>query len=48
MPHSQPAPRERWTTTGRGTWKKVAKVFGEMKCEWLYEGEKALLLTRMD
>jgi hypothetical protein len=34
--------------TGKDNWRKVAKTLGEMKCEWLYEGEKALLLTRAD
>ena len=48
VPYSQPAPREKWTVTGKDNWRKVAKVLGEMKCEWLYEGEKALLLTRTD
>ena len=48
VPYSQPAPRERWTMKGKDNWRKVAKVLGEMKCEWLYEGEKALLLTRAD
>ena len=46
--YSQPAPRERWTAIGKDNWKKVAKALEAMECEWLYEGEKALLLTRMD
>jgi hypothetical protein len=48
VPYSQPAPQERWTVTGKDNWKNVAKVLGEMECKWLYEGEKALLLTRAD
>ena len=48
VPHSRPAPSERWTTKSKDNWKKVSKALEEMKYEWLYEGEKALLLTRMD
>ena len=46
--YSQLAPQERWTVIGKDNWKKVAKALEAMKCEWVYEGEKALLLTRTD
>jgi hypothetical protein len=47
-PHSQPALNDKWTTAGKENWRKVAEILRELKGNWLYEGEKALLSTRTD
>ena len=46
-PHSQPASGLKWTAIVKENWKEVAGILKLMKCEWLYEGDGTLLLTRM-
>jgi hypothetical protein len=47
-PYKELASQSKWTKAGEANWQRVTDVLEHMKCDWLINGDKSLLLSRQE